>query len=57
VLTAPWAHQGTLTQMRTPVSADRLEPFAESGACIARLTAHDQPGRREQAGDRSQAGN
>jgi hypothetical protein len=29
--------QGVLTQMRTPISADRLEPFAEPGVWFARL--------------------
>ena len=29
--------QGALTQMRAPVTADRLQPFAEPGLCIATL--------------------
>jgi predicted ArsR family transcriptional regulator len=29
--------QGALAQMRAPVTADRLEPFAEPGLCIAYL--------------------
>lgn len=38
--------RGALAQMRAPVTADRLEPFAEPGLCITRLTAgHDQPAR------------
>jgi predicted ArsR family transcriptional regulator len=35
--------QGALAQMRAPLSADRLQPFAEPGVCIARLgTGGDQ---------------
>ena len=30
--------QGALAQMRAPVTADRLEPFAEPSLCIAHLT-------------------
>ena len=29
--------QGALAQMRAPVTADRLEPFAEPSLCIAYL--------------------
>ncbi|GAA4227238.1 helix-turn-helix domain-containing protein [Actinomadura meridiana] len=29
--------QGALTELGAPLSADRLEPFAEPGACVARL--------------------
>jgi predicted ArsR family transcriptional regulator len=29
--------QGALAQMRAPVTADRLQPFAEPGLCIAYL--------------------
>ncbi|MGE5293017.1 MAG: helix-turn-helix transcriptional regulator [Micromonosporaceae bacterium] len=36
--------QGALTKMRAPVTADRLEPFAEPNLCIAHLTARDEPG-------------
>jgi predicted ArsR family transcriptional regulator len=31
--------QGALTQMRAPVTADRLEPFAEPSLCLAHLEA------------------
>ena len=30
--------QGVLAQMRAPVTADRLDPFAEPGGCVAELT-------------------
>ena len=33
--------QGVLEQLRAPVRADRLLPFAEPGACIAELTIGD----------------
>jgi predicted ArsR family transcriptional regulator len=33
--------RGALDLMRAPVTADRLEPFAEPGLCVARLTARD----------------
>ena len=36
--------QGALAQMRAPVTADRLEPFAEPSLCVAYLTARDEPG-------------
>jgi predicted ArsR family transcriptional regulator len=36
--------EGALAQMRAPVTADRLEPFAEPSLCIAYLTASDKPG-------------
>jgi predicted ArsR family transcriptional regulator len=36
--------QGALAQMRAPVTADRLEPFAEPSLCIAHLTARDEAG-------------
>jgi predicted ArsR family transcriptional regulator len=29
--------QGALDQMRAPVTADRLQPFAEAGVCVAHL--------------------
>jgi predicted ArsR family transcriptional regulator len=35
--------QGVLGQLRTPVTAGTLEPFAEPGACIAQLSA-ERPG-------------
>lgn len=38
--------QGALEQMRAPVAADRLQPFAEPGLCIAYLAARQDPGRR-----------
>jgi predicted ArsR family transcriptional regulator len=36
--------QGALAQMRAPVTADRLEPFAEPGLCVAHLTAREESG-------------
>ncbi len=42
--------QGALDQMRAPVTADRLQPFAEAGVCVAylagsrSLTARRRPG-------------
>jgi predicted ArsR family transcriptional regulator len=36
--------QGALSQMRAPVTADRLEPFAEPDLCIAYLTACKETG-------------
>jgi predicted ArsR family transcriptional regulator len=36
--------QGALGQMRAPITADRLEPFAEPSLCIAHLTARDEAG-------------
>src|SRR5215469_532368 len=35
--------RGAFDHMRAPVTADELEPFAEPGLCVARLTAHDGP--------------
>ena len=35
--------QGALAQMRAPVTADRLQPFAEPSLCIAYLTARTLP--------------
>jgi predicted ArsR family transcriptional regulator len=35
--------QGALARMRAPVTADRLQPFAEPGLCIAYLTARPDP--------------
>ncbi len=48
--------QGALTQMRAPVTADRLEPFAEPSLCVAYLTGREEPGHPEQSGNRSQPG-
>lgn len=39
--------QGALAQMRAPVTADRLEPFAGPSLCVAHLTAQDGPGTQE----------
>jgi predicted ArsR family transcriptional regulator len=36
--------QGALAQMRAPVTAGRLEPFAERSLCVAHLTAREEPG-------------
>jgi predicted ArsR family transcriptional regulator len=36
--------QGALAQMRAPVTADRLDPFAEPSLCVAHLTARGEPG-------------
>jgi predicted ArsR family transcriptional regulator len=36
--------QGALAQMRAPVTADRLQPFAEPSLCIAYLVARPDPG-------------
>jgi predicted ArsR family transcriptional regulator len=38
--------QGVLDQMRAPVTADRLQPFAEPALCIAYLTAQRDSARR-----------
>ena len=37
--------QGALDQMRAPVTADRLQPFAEGGLCVAHLAGREDPGR------------
>ncbi len=34
--------QGALAQMRAPVTADKLEPFAEPNLCVAHLTAREE---------------
>ncbi len=34
--------QGALKELDAPVEADRLEPFAEPGACLAHLR-RDEP--------------
>lgn len=36
--------QGALAQMRAPVTADRLQPFAEPNLCVAYLTAFEVAG-------------
>ena len=41
--------RGALTQMRAPVTADRLDPFVEPSLCIARLSERGNPGEREPA--------
>ncbi len=46
--------QGVLAQLRAPVTAVRLEPFAEPSLCVAYLTARGEPGPHAQSGDRSQ---
>lgn len=38
--------QGALARMRAPVTADRLQPFAEPGLCIAHVKARPEPARR-----------
>ncbi len=35
--------QGALDQMRAPVTADRLQPFAEAGLCVAHLAGPGHP--------------
>jgi predicted ArsR family transcriptional regulator len=45
--------QGALAQMRAPITADRLLPFAESGVCIADLGAGPDQPPRGQRRDRS----
>lgn len=47
--------QGVLTQMRAPVTADRLEPFVEPSLCVAHLTAHEEPGPHNYAGSQAAA--
>jgi predicted ArsR family transcriptional regulator len=41
--------RGALARMRAPVTADRLDPFAEPSLCVARLTEHAGPGGRQPA--------
>jgi predicted ArsR family transcriptional regulator len=36
--------QGVLEQLRAPLTADRLQPFAEPGVCVAYLSAGPPPG-------------
>jgi predicted ArsR family transcriptional regulator len=43
--------RGALARMRTPVTADRLDPFVEPSLCVARLTAREDPGTRQPAAD------
>ena len=38
--------QGALAQMRAPVTADRLQPFAEPSLCIAYLATRQNQGQR-----------
>jgi hypothetical protein len=33
--------QGVLAQLRAPVTADQIKPFAEPGVCVADLSAGD----------------
>lgn len=40
---------GALARMRAPVNGDGLDPFVEPSLCIARLTARDDPGKRQPA--------
>jgi len=48
--------QGALDQMRAPVTADRLQPFAETGLCVAHLAGPGRPARPEPtAGQPAQA--
>jgi predicted ArsR family transcriptional regulator len=47
--------QGALAQMRAPLTADRLEPFAEPSLCIAHLTELQGPGQSAQRRDRASA--
>jgi predicted ArsR family transcriptional regulator len=35
--------RGALARMRAPLSADRLDPFAEPGLCVTQLTAAREP--------------
>ena len=43
--------RGALARMRAPVTADRLDPFVEPSLCTARLTAGQDPGTRQAAGN------
>lgn len=42
--------RGALARMRAPVTADRLDPFAEPSLCVARLTTREDPGAPRPAG-------
>ena len=35
--------QGVLEQFRAPVTADRLQPFAEPSVCVAELSVREAP--------------
>jgi predicted ArsR family transcriptional regulator len=51
--------QGALDQMRAPVTADRLQPFAEASLCVAHLASSPGPGgsaSTEQAGGQADPG-
>jgi predicted ArsR family transcriptional regulator len=45
--------QGALAQMRAPVTADRLQPFAEPNLCVAYLTAGEEAGAGAPSPDRA----
>ena len=47
--------RGTLARMRAPVTAEQLEPFAEPGVCVARLSAGEQPGASQSGAGADQA--
>ncbi|MDQ2875217.1 MAG: helix-turn-helix domain-containing protein [Actinomycetota bacterium] len=44
--------RGALARLRAPVTASRLDPFVEPSLCVARLTAHDDPGQGQPGGAR-----
>jgi len=48
--------QGALAQMRAPVSADRLQPFAEPSLCVTSMTARDESGPPRSGTGRAAAG-
>ncbi len=39
--------RGALDQMRTPATADRLDPLVEPSLCVAHLTKREDPGERQ----------
>lgn len=41
--------RGSLTKMRAPLTADRLDPFVEPSLCVARLTGRESPDQRQPA--------
>ena len=43
--------RGALARMRAPVTADRLDPFVEPSLCVTRLTAREDSGARQPAGN------
>lgn len=45
--------QGVLDQLRAPVRAERIQPFAEPSLCIAYLTDRPDPGPRAEPGTAS----